>query len=181
MLLPSSPVTRSVKPTQCGCAPSKRPNLTLLPSITLMPPLPVTDLKLGCIAPCSSDCFSFITFSISCATRLSVNWPSGSWAMMVSRMRWLSVLSAGTLAGTDVVTAVDSSHSVMVKPNRSATSRASGVIMLARRTTDIACSPRACASRISFAVMSFFTCFLLFGERCQIIHQLLHALRVVAV
>ncbi len=89
MLLPSSPVTRSVKPTQCGSAPSKRPNLTLLPSITLMPPLPVTDLKLGCIAPCSSDCFSFITFSISCATRLSVNWPSGSWAMMVSRMRWL--------------------------------------------------------------------------------------------
>ena len=69
----------------------------------------------------------------------------------------------------------------VVKPSSSATSRASGVIMLARRTTDIACSPRACASRISFAVMSFFTCFLLFGERCQIIHQLLHALRVVAV
>ncbi|MGQ7187745.1 hypothetical protein ACUODJ_32995, partial [Escherichia sp. HC-CC] len=27
-------VARSVKPTQCGSAPSKRPNLTLLPSIT---------------------------------------------------------------------------------------------------------------------------------------------------
>ncbi len=34
---------RSVKPTQCGWAPSKRPNFTLLPSITLMPPLPVTE------------------------------------------------------------------------------------------------------------------------------------------
>ncbi len=31
------------------------------------------------------------------------------------------------------------------------------VIMLARRTTDIACSPRAWAARISLAVMSFFT------------------------
>lgn len=85
------------------------------------------------------------------------------------------------LTGTDAATGVDSVHSVMVNPNKSATSRASGVIMLARRTTDIACSPRACASRISFAVMSFFTCFLLFGERCQIIHQLLHALRVMVV
>ena len=181
MLLPSWSVTKSVKPTQCGCAPSKRPNFTLLPSITFTPPLPVTELKLGCIPPCSSDCFSFITLSISCATRLSVNCPSGSCAMMVSRIRWLSVLPSSTAAGA-VAVGADSSHSVIVTPSSAATSRASGVMMLARRTTDTSCSPRAWAARISLAVMSFFTCpFLLLAELSQIIHQVLHTAWVVAI
>ena len=183
MLLPSWSVTKSVKPTQCGCAPSKRPNFTLLPSITFTPPLPVTELKLGCIPPCSSDCFSFMTLSISCATRLSVNCPSGNCAMMVSRMRWLSVLPSSTADGAAAAAVgADSSHSLMVTPSSSATSRASGVMMLARRTTDISCSPRAWAARISLAVISFFTCpFLLLAELSQIIHQVLHTARVMAI
>ncbi len=40
------------------------------------PPLPVTEQKLGCIVPSSSDCFSSLsTFSINCATVLSQTAP----------------------------------------------------------------------------------------------------------
>lgn len=128
--------------------------------------LSVIDLKFGCIAFCFSDCFFFIIFFISCAIRFSVNWFFGSWVMMVSRMRWFSVLSVGTLAGTDVVIGIDLLYSVMVKFSRFVILRVFGVIMLARRITDIVCSSRACVLRILFVVMSFFICFFLFGERC---------------
>ncbi len=102
ILLPSSPVTRSVKPTQCGLCAVETTKLDAAAINNFDAAFAGHRFKAR-LHPCSSDCFSFITFSISCATglskltfrRLGDNGFTDALAFG---------LSADALAGTDAVT-----------------------------------------------------------------------------